>query len=207
MWLYLNCILSTWNFSYSSIRRSLFLFYRSKEQGQGTVYGWELWEASSCWCSFHGRFVINITVATGFSCCSVAQSYPTLCDPMNFSTPGFSIFTTSQRLPKLIFITSWRLLKLMSIESVMPSNHLILYHRLLLLLWIFPSIRVFPNESALRIRWPKFWSSALVLPMNIQGCFPLWLTGLISMMFKGPSRVFSSTTVWKHQFFGAQSSL
>ena len=127
---------------------------------------------------------MNVTVATGCSYCSVAQSFLTLCDPVDCSTPGFPIFTTS-----------WRLLKLMSIESVMRSNHLILYHPLLLLPSIFPSIRVFPNESALRIRWPKYWSSASVLPMNIQGCFPLGLTGLISLLFKGPSRVFSSTTV------------
>ena len=119
-----------------------------------------------------------------------------LCDPMDCSTPGFPMFTTS-----------WRLLKLMSIESVMPSNHIILYHPLLLLPSIFPRIRVFTNESALRIRWPKYWSSASVLPMNIQGCFPLRLTGLISLLFKGPSRVFSSTTVWKHRFFSALPSL
>ena len=73
------------------------------------------------------------------------------------------------------------LLKPMSIESVMPSNYLILC-RPLLSLSIFPSIMVFSNESALHIRWPKYWSltSASVLPMNIQDWFPLGLTGLIS---------------------------
>ena len=85
-------------------------------------------------------------------CCSVAKSYPTLCDPMNCSTPGFCSlsFTICQ---------SW--LKLMSVESVMPSNHLILCHLLLLLPSIFPSIRVFSNESALYIRWPKYWSFSI----------------------------------------------
>ena len=75
------------------------------------------------------------------------------------------------------------LLKLMSIESVMPSNHLILCHPLLLLPSIFPSIRVFSNESVLCIRWPKYWSFsfASVLPMNIQDLFPLGLTLLISL--------------------------
>ena len=81
----------------------------------------------------------------------------------------------------------WSLLKLMSIESVMPSNHLIHCRPLLLLPSIFPSIRVFSNELALRIRWPKYWASALapVLPMNIQGWFPLGLTGLIPLGFMG----------------------
>ena len=75
---------------------------------------------------------------------------------------------------------------------------------------IFPSIRVFYNESALRIRWPKYWSFSLasVLPMNIQDWFPLGLTGWISLQSKGLSRVFSwNTTVQKPQFFSAQSSL
>ena len=78
---------------------------------------------------------------------SVAQSYPTLCDSMNRSTPGFPVH---HQLPNL--------LKLMSIKSVIPSNHLILCCPLLLLLSIFPSIKVFSNESVLHIRWPKYWS-------------------------------------------------
>ena len=89
-------------------------------------------------------------------------------------------------------------------ESVMPSNYLILCHPLLLLPSIFSSIRVFSSESALHIKWPKYWRSASVLSMNIQGWFPLRLTGLISLQSKGLSRVFSSTVVWKHQFFGTQ---
>ena len=101
------------------------------------------------------------------------------------------------------------LLKLMPIESVMPSNNLILCHLLLLLPSVFPSIRVFSNESALHIRWPKFGVSAStsVLPMNTQDGFPLGFTDLISLQSKGLSRVFSNTTVQKHQFFGTQPSL
>ena len=101
------------------------------------------------------------------------------------------------------------LLKLMSIELVMPSNRLIFCHPLLLLPSIFPSISVFFNESVLHIRWSKFGVSASssVLPMNIQEWFPLGFTDLISLQFKGLSRVFSNTTVQKHQFFGAQLSL
>ena len=99
----------------------------------------------------------------------------------------------------LAFTVSWSLLKLTSIELVMPSNHLILSCPLLLPS-IFPSIKVFSNESALRIRWPKYWSFSLkaVHPMNIQGWFLLGLTGLIFLQSKGLSRVFSSTTIWRH---------
>ena len=90
-----------------------------------------------------------------------------------------------------------------SIELVMPSNHLILCCPLLLLPSIFPSIKVFSNESVLRIRWPKYWSFSfsIVLPMNIQDWFLLGLTGLISLQSKGLSRVLSSTTIQKHHFF------
>ena len=97
--------------------------------------------------------------------------------------------------------------KLMSIESVMTSNHLILC-RPLLLPSIFPSISVFSNESALCISWPKGGVSAstLVLPINTQDWPPLGWTGWISLQSKGLSRVFSNTTVKTHQFFGAQLS-
>ena len=96
----------------------------------------------------------------------------------------------------------------MSIESVMPSNHLIL-SRPLLPPSVFPSIRVFSNESVLFIRWPKYWSFSFNISpsMNIQKWFPLGLTGLISLQSKGLSRVFSYTTVQKHHFFGTQLSL
>ena len=78
---------------------------------------------------------------------SVIQSCPTLCDHMNHSMPGLPVHHQLPSLPKL-----------MSIESVMPYNHLILCRSLLLLPSIFPSIRVFSNESSLHIRWPKYWS-------------------------------------------------
>ena len=98
----------------------------------------------------------------------------------------------------LSITNSWSLLKLMSIESVMPSNHLIVCHPLHLPPSIFPSIRVFSNESVFHIRWLKYWSFASVLSMNIQGWFPLGLTGWISLQSKRLSRVFSNTTVQKH---------
>ena len=106
--------------------------------------------------------------------------------------------TSSQSLPKL-----------MSIKSVMPSNHLILCHPLLLLPSIFPSIRVFSNQSGLLIRWLKYWSYSLnISPYNEHsGLISLGWTGWISVQSKGFSRVFSNTTVQTHQFFGAQLSL
>ena len=90
-------------------------------------------------------------------------------------------------------------------KSVMPSNHLIFCHPLLFPPSIFPSIRVFSNESASGDQ--SIRASASVLPMNIQDWFPLGWTDWISMQSKGLSKVFSSTTVQKHQFFGAQFSL
>ena len=121
-----------------------------------------------------------------------------------FGTPRTAALRAS-----LSITNSRSLLRLMSIESVMPSNHLVLYHPLLLLPSIFPSIKVFSNESALCIRWPKYWISAStsVIPMNTQDWSPLGWTGWISLQSKGLSRVFSNTTVQKHQFFGAQVSL
>ena len=106
-------------------------------------------------------------------------------------------------------ITNSCLLKLMSIESVMPSNHLILCRPLLLLLSFFPSIRVFSNESTLCIRWSKYCSFSFnTSPSNEHpGLISLRWTGWISLQSKGLSRVFSNTTVQKHQFFGAQLSL
>ena len=96
----------------------------------------------------------------------------------------------------------------LSIKSVMPSNHLILCCPLLLPS-IFPSIRVFSDESVLCITWPKYWSfSFSISPSNeYSGLISLEWTGWLSLQSKRLSRVFSNTTVQKHQFFGAQLSL
>ena len=83
-------------------------------------------------------------------------------------------------------------------------HHLILCCPLLLLPSVLPSIRVFPNESALCIKWPKYWSFSISPSNEYQGWFPLGLTGLISMKSKELSRIFPNTTVGKHQFFSAQ---
>ena len=101
------------------------------------------------------------------------------------------------------------LLKFMPIESVVPSNHLILWCPLLLPPSIFPSISVFSNESVLCIRWPKYWSFSFNISSwkNTQDWSPLGWTGWISLQSKGLSRVVSKTTIPKHQFFNAQLSL
>ena len=119
-----------------------------------------------------------------------------------FATPW-----TSAHQASLTNTNSHSLLKLMSIESVMPSYHLILCHPLLLLPSIFPNIRVFSNESVLHIIGRSIGISASVLPMNIQNRLPLGWTGWISLLSKGLSRVCSNTTVQKQQFFSAQLSL
>ena len=129
---------------------------------------------------------------------SVAQLCPTLCDPMNRSTPGLLVHPNSRSTPKP-----------MSIESVMPSNHLILCHPILLLPSIFPSIRVFSNESALCIRWAKYGGFSLnISPSNEHpGLISFRMDRLDLLAVKGVSRAFSNTTVQKHQFFGTQLSL
>ena len=120
---------------------------------------------------------------------SVAQSCLTLCDTMNCSTPGLPVHHHSRSL-----------LKLMSIEWVMPSNQLILCHPLVLLPSVLPSIRVFSVSQFFPSGGQSIGvsASASVLPMNIQGWFPLGWTGSISIQSKGPSRVLSNTTVQKH---------
>ena len=95
--------------------------------------------------------------------------------------------------------------KLISIESVMPSNHLILCQPLFLPPSNFPSVRVFLHESVLRIRWPKYWSfSFSISPSNdYSGLISFRMDWLDLLAIKGLSRVFSNITVQKHQFFGA----
>ena len=129
-------------------------------------------------------------------CCSVTQLCPTLCDSIDCSIPGFPV-------PHI----SWSLLKLMSIDLVMPFNYLILCCPLLL-------PQSFPASGYFQMSWLFALgqsigasASASVLSMNIQDWFPLGLTGLISLQSKGLSRVFSNTTVHKHQLFCPHPSL
>ena len=131
-----------------------------------------------------------------------------------------SSYLSSVQLPSRVqvFVTPWTaarqaflsntnsrsLLKVMSTELVMPSNHLILCRPLLLLQSIFPSISVFPMSQFFASGGQSIRASASVLPMTIQDWFPLGLTDLIFFLSKGLSRVFSNTTAQKHQFFSAQ---
>ena len=120
-----------------------------------------------------------------------------------FATPGIAA-----RQAYLSTTNSCSLLKLMSIELVMPSNHLILFRPLLLPPSIFPSIRVLSNESVLHIRWPMYWSfSFSISPSNEHPGLISFRSGWISLQSKGLSRVFFNSTVQKHQFFCTQLSL
>ena len=120
-------------------------------------------------------------------CChSVAKLCLTFCNPMECSMPNS---------PVLHYLSEFAQIHVHWVKdaiSILPS--------------IFLSIRVFYKELVLHIRWLKFWNCSFSLPMNIQGRFPSELTGLVSVRPKGPSRVISSTTFWKHQFFSIQSS-
>jgi len=120
-----------------------------------------------------------------------------------FATPWIAVLQAFMSITN-----SWSSPKLTSIESVMPSSHLILCRPFLLLPPIPPSIRLFSNESTLCMRWPKYWISALasVLLKNTQDWSSLEWTGWISLQSKGLSRVFSNTIIQKHQFFGTQPS-
>ena len=144
------------------------------------------------------RYPWNIWFTSYFS------SMQSLSRVWRFATPWNAAHKAS-----LSITNSQSFLKFMSIESVMPSNHLILCHPLLLLPSIFPASGSFPMIQLFTSVGQSIEASALasVLPMNIQDWFPLGLTGLISLQSKGISRVFSNTTVWKHQFFSAELSL
>ena len=119
-----------------------------------------------------------------------------------FATPS-----TAARQASLSVTNSWSILKLTCVVSVMLYNYFILCHPLLLPPSIFPSIRIFSTESVLSIWWPKYWSFSISPSNEYPGLISFRMTGWISLQSKGPSRVFSNTTVQKHQFFGIQLSL
>ena len=128
---------------------------------------------------------------------SVTQSCLALCDPMDCSMPGFPVHHQLLELART------------HVQRVGDqSNHLILCHPLLHI-QSFPASRSFPMSQFFTSDGQSIGvsASASILPMNIQDWFPLGLTGFISLQFKGLSRVFSNTTVQKHQFFGTQLSL
>ena len=136
-------------------------------------------------------------ISLHFRSVQFSQSCPTLCNPMNRSVPGLPSITNSQSS-----------LRLMSIKSVMPSSYLILCCPLLLLPPIPPSIRVFSNESTHCMKWPKYWSfSFSIIPSKEHpGLISFRMDWLDLLVSKGLSRVFSNTTVQKHQFFSTRPS-
>ena len=142
----------------------------------------------------------SVSSVQSLSC--VQLSWVTLCDPMDWNIPGFPVH---HQLPEPTQNHVHR------VGDAIQSPHPLLSP--LLLSSIFPSIGVFSIESALHIRWPKYWTlakvsaSTSVLPRNIQDWFPLGLTGWISLQSKGLSRVLPNTAVQKHQFFSAKLSL
>ena len=136
--------------------------------------------------------------------------------PVQFSSAqllsGVQLFVTPWTAPfqdSLSITSSQSLLKLMSIESVMPSNHLILCHNLLLQPSIFPSIKIFSNESALCISLPKYWSFSFSISLSNEhsGLISFMMDWLDLLAVQGTLRVFFNTTVQKNQFFSTQLSL
>ena len=144
---------------------------------------------------------LSLTLHTGPAMFSSVQQ---LSQVQLFVTPCIAACQAS-----LSITNSRSLLKLLSIEPVMQSNHLILCYPLLLPPSMFPSIRVFSNESVLCIWWPKYWSSSFsISPSNeYSGLISFRMDWLDSFAVQGTLRVFSNTTVQKHQFFSAQLSL
>ena len=135
------------------------------------------------------------------SCTVVAAVIQSLSHVQRFATPW-----TTTRQASLSITNSQNLHKLMSIPLVMPSNHLILCHPLLLPPSIFLRIRVFSNESVLRIRWPNYWSFSLSISPSSEysGLILFRMDWLDLLAVQG---IFSNTIVQKHQFFSAQLSL
>ena len=129
---------------------------------------------------------------------TVTQSWPTLCKPLDCSTPGLPVH--HQLL---------EFLQTQSFKSVMPSNHLILSSPLFLPPSIFPNIRVFSNDSVIHITWPKYWSFRFsISPSNeYSGLISFRIDWFDLLALQGLSRVFSNITVQKHQFFITQPSL
>ena len=143
----------------------------------------------------NGTLLFDSLLTVQFS--SVAQLCLTLCNPMNRSTPGLRVH---HQLPEST--------QTMSIESVMPSSHLILCCPLLLLPPIPPSIRVFSNESTLRMKWPKYWSFRFsISPSNEHPGLISFRMDLLDLLAFQGTQVFSNTTVQNHQFFSTQLSL
>ena len=128
-------------------------------------------------------------------CCSVAKSRPTLCNPMNCSMPGFSVLCLPEFAQTHVHWLG---------DAI---NHLILCHLLLLLPSIFPSIRIFFNESAFRIRWPKYWSFSISPSSEYSGLISFRIDWFDLLEVQGTLKNLLQHHSLKHQFFRAQPSL
>ena len=142
-------------------------------------------------CLYHGILLASHNLKASIDCYQFSSVQP-LSRIRLFATPWIAAHQASVSIARL-----WSLLKLMSIELVMPSNHLILGRPLLLLPSVFPSIRVFSSELALRIRWPKYWSFRFNISPSIEysGLISFRMDWLDSLQSKGLSRIFSNATV------------
>ena len=192
--------MSTWSPQAGSSVHSSFSFLKKYYLFGCSRSSCGIWESSSldqesnlgpqCW--EHG------VLATGLP--SKFSSVQLLSHVRLFVTPWIAA-----RQASLSITNSRSSLKLMSIESVLPSNHLILCRPLLLLPPIPPSVRVFSNESTLCMRWPKYWSFSFSISPSKEhpGLISFRMDWLVLLEVKGLSRVFSNTTLQKHQFFGA----
>ena len=164
-----------------------------------------------CFMYFAIRGFLNGSAGEEFACNAgdAEDTREWLPTSAQFSHSVFATPWTAAHQASLSITNSWSLLKLTSIELMMPSNHLILCRPLLFLPSIFPASGSFPMSQLFAWGGQNIGvsASASVLPKNIQDWFPLGWTGWISLKSKGVSRVFSNTTVQKHQFFCAQLSL
>ena len=153
---------------------------------------------TSCLATFQNSYSCSkLRVSSSVQLCSVAQPFPTLCDPMDCSTPGLPVHHLTPRVYSNSCPSSRWCHSTIS-SSVVPFSHL----------QSFPALGFFQMSQFFTSGGQSIGvsASASVFPMNIQDWFPLGLTGWISLQSKGLSRVFSNTTVQKHQFFGAQLS-
>ena len=161
----------------------------------------QCWKSRYNSCFDHDLFHYLPDVAYSQAVSSVAQSCLTLCDPW-----------TAARQASLSIANSQSLLKFMSIESVVPSNHLILCHPLLLLPSIFRSIRVFSNESVLRIRWPKYWSFSIRPSNEYSGLISFRIDWLDLLAVQGTLKSLlqhhssKASILWRSAFFIVQLS-
>ena len=155
----------------------------------------------NCFFSFYIYMTPTLTLKFSFTMC-IFSSVQRFSNVWLFAKPWTAASQTS-----LSNTNSQSLLKHMSIESVMPSNHLILCHPLLLVPSIFPSIRIFSKESVLRIRLPKYWSFSISTSSEYSGLISFRMDWFDLLARQELSTVFSNTTIQKHQFFGVQLSL